>query len=168
MTYDEIVLHADSNVIWFTVGLVESAESTGELHYLCAYALAQSLMEHVKTREQNGAYGQVIDFLALVAGASTGGTFAKLARNSQAAGFAVESDLIALYLLESLDCDISRYSLSWEQILKASSPSGELNKVEEERLLMIEKVVMRIYEKRASGESVFPKEYLAGDVSEIE
>lgn len=161
-------LHVDGDVIWLSIGLVENLESNEDLSYICAYVVAQSVMRHAKKKGRNTFLGQMVDVAAALGGVPTGGAFGSMGERAYAAGFAIESDLVALYLLASLEYDISGYSRFWERSLKTHSRSGELNSGEEERLLAMEKVIMRIEEKRAAGEDIYPEEYLGGDVSEIE
>lgn len=161
-------LHVDGDVIWMSLRLIEALEDSDELSYICSYALAKSVMRHAKQKGANEFLGKIVDIAAMASGANTGGFFGSMGGGMYAHGFEVEADLVALYLLASSGYDISMYPDFWDKHLRARSKKGTLRKNDQDRIDIARNVVVTLLEKQQSGEIIFPKEYLSGDVSEIE
>lgn len=161
-------LHVDGDVIWMSLRLIETLDDSDELSYICAYALAKSVMRHAKQKGTNEFLGQIVDIAAMVGGMNTGGLFGSMGGGMYAHGFEVEADLIALYLLASSGYQISEYPDFWDKHLRARSKKGTLKKNDQDRLDIARQIVVTLQAKLESGEIIFPKEYLSGNVSEIE
>lgn len=168
MASNAVDLQVDGDVIWVGLSLVESLKSEKDLSFLCAYALAKNVMRHSKQKGKNAFLGQLLDVAAAAGGVNTGGVFGGMAGNAYSHAFEVEADLIALYLLASAGYEIEGYPEFWDRILRSRNRKGELTAKELERIETAGKVIASIEEKREAGESIFPEEYLQGDVSEIE
>lgn len=164
----ERALQADGDALWLTVGLIESADGSNELAYICAYGLAQNVMRHSKKKGQNGLLGHALDLAAAVHGVNLGGLFSNMGQNAYKHGFTVEADLIALFLLASAGYDIDGYPVYWEQLLLGNSRQEFLTKLEQERIDTMYQVVAAIEAKKAAGEPLVPEGYLSGDTTIIE
>lgn len=168
MASDRVDLHVDGDVIWIGLSLIESMRTREDLAYVCAYALAKNVMRHPKQKGKNAFFGQVLDIAAMASGVNTGGVFSSMGSNAYSHAFEVEADLIALYLLASAGYEIDGYPVFWEEALTRRAKKGVLKAKELERLEVMGKAIAAIEEKRAAGETLFPEEYLSGDVSDIE
>ncbi|EDY84290.1 hypothetical protein VDG1235_3921 [Verrucomicrobiia bacterium DG1235] len=161
-------LQVDGDVIWIGLSLVEALERSEDLSYLCAYALAKSVMRHPKQKGKNAFIGQLLDVAAAASGVGTGGLFGAMGDNAYSHAFEVEADLIALYLLASSGYEIEAYPDFWDRSLRSRSRKGELTVKEAERIEIMGKVIDSLTEKIEAEEPIFPEAYLQGDVSEIE
>lgn len=161
-------LHVDGDVIWMGLSMVESMDDSDDLAYICAYALAKNVMRHSKQKGRNAFLGQLVDIAAITSGVNTGGVFTSMGGAAHEQAFEVESDLIALYLLASAGYRFDTYPEFWDRILRNQNKKGGLKARDEDRLEKMRGVIESIEAKLASGEPIFPEEYLQGDVSELE
>lgn len=168
MASGEIDLHVDGDVIWIGLPLIEKLKTSEDLTFLCAYALAKSVMRHPKQKGKNALLGQLLDVAAAASGVGTGGLFGSMGGNAYSHAFEIEADLIALYLLASTGYSIDGYPNFWEDVLRSRSRKDELSAKDFERIETANKVIASIRAKREAGEPIFPEAYLQGDVSEIE
>jgi len=162
-------IRADGDLIWLSLGLAAGLEGRRELAYASAYALAQNVMGHADQRGRNTLLGTAADVAAMLFGVHTGGMFSRMGQKAHAAGFHVEADLIALYLLASAGYEVSEYPQFWERLLRAGTDGeGGLSAAERERLALMRRVAANVQAKRERGEPLFPEAYLSGDTSELQ
>lgn len=161
----DLTLRSDGDTIWLSVRLVESMRTPEDLAFICAYALSKNVMRHSKKRGTNSFLGQVVDMAAAVHGVNTGGLFGSLGQKAYQAGFEVEADLIALFLLASTGYNIREYPVYWEDALRAESKGGFLTKTNQNRVDLMYEIIEAIEEKIAAGEEIYPEAYLSGDTT---
>jgi len=160
-------IRPDGEVIWLNLDVVEALSDPTDFAYACAFALAQSIMQHPEKRRKNLWIGQTVDVAIIAAGIPSIGVMGNATANSKKRSFDIEADLIALYLLAANDYDLSRYPQFWEKQLPRQVYTGVLEKKDAHRLEVQRQIIDSINDKRASGAFIFPEEYLAGDASEV-
>ncbi len=160
-------IRPDGEVIWMSLDLVEQLSDPSHFAYICAYSLAQSIMQHPEKRRKNLWIGQAMDVAVLATGIPSIGVVGSATANSKRRSFEIEADLIALYLLAAKDYDLSKYPEFWEKQFPRQAYTGALEIRDVRRLEIQQQIIHSINEKRMNGSFIFPEEYLAGDASEV-
>ncbi len=160
-------IRPDGEVIWLSLDLVDNLSDPTFFAYACAYSLAQSVMQHPEKRRRNLWIGQAMDVAVIATGIPSIGVVGNATSHSKRQSFAVEADLIALYLLAANDYDVSRYPEFWEKQFPRQAYTGALEVQDLRRLEVQQQIIRSIAKKKENGSFIFPEEYLSGDASEV-
>jgi Zn-dependent protease with chaperone function/predicted small secreted protein len=152
----------DGSEIKVTRGMLRTVRSDDELALVIGHELGHIQLSHIDKKRANASIGLVVDLVAALAGADTGGAFTQLAGAAHSQGFEREADYYGLYAVAKAGYSIADAPTFWRRMavdFPASIASSHTSSHPStaERFVGLRNAVAEIERKRAAGEPLTPE-----------